>query len=355
MFKKEVLSQLYRTGDRRRFLKACGVLGLGLAGGGVLQAVFKVVKIDNGLLKVSQTRLAMGTYVTMTAVHASRDQAQEAIGRAFEEIDRLVALFSRYDSATPVSVLNREGTLADPPPELIRLLKDSLYFHRASRGAFDVTVLPLVDLFEKKTGAGKDAVPTRAEIEDALERVGSEHVDIAASGRVRFGRPAMGITLDGIAKGYIVDRAAGVLADHGVANHLINAGGDIRTSGRRSEEQPWTVAIEDPRKNGRYPDVIRMTSGAVATSGNYEIYYDTEKMFHHVVDPRTGTSPHHSTSVSVRAESVMRADALSTAVFVQEPADGIRFVDSLERCECLVIDESGAQFRSRGWRRPAAA
>ncbi len=350
MFKKEMLSQLYRTGDRRTFLKACGVLGLGLAGGGALQAAFKVVKIDNGLLKVSQTRLAMGTYVAMTAVHPSKDQAENAIGLAFEEIDGLVSTFSRFDSATPVSVFNSKGSLADPPPELANLLRRSLQLYQDSRGAFDVTVLPLIELFENNSGGGNKTLPSLEDVQNTLERVGSKHLEVTGNGRLLFKRPGMGITLDGIAKGFIVDRASEVLTTGGIENHLINAGGDIRTRGRRSDKKPWTVAIEDPRKKRRYPSVIRMTDGAVATSGNYEIYYDKEKMFHHVVDPRTGISPRHSASVSVRAESVMAADALSTAVFVQKPADGVRFIDSLQNTECFVLDETGERFTSRGWK-----
>jgi thiamine biosynthesis lipoprotein len=130
---------------------------------------------------------------------------------------------------------------------------------------------------------------------------------------------------------------------------LINAGGDIRTAGRRADDKPWTVAIEDPRKKKAYPAIIQMTDGAVATSGNYEIYYDKDKIYHHVVDPRSGLSPGHSTSVSVTAASVMMADALSTAVFVQEPGEGIRLIDSLERSECLVLGKTGEQLKSRGW------
>ena len=355
MFKKEVLSQLYRSGNRRTFLKACGILGVGVATGGVLQAVFKVVKTGGGQLKISQTRLAMGTYVSMTAVHGSRDQAQEAIGLAYEEIDRLVSVFSRYDTATPLSVLNSEGSLADAPPELVELVRRSLDLNKTSGGAFDVTVLPLVELFQSRLSGENTSFPSPEDVDAALERVGSDGLTVTAGGKLRFERPGMGVTVDGIAKGYIVDRAAGVLARNGIENYLINAGGDIRTAGHRSSNKPWTVAIEDPQKKKDYPAVIQMTDGAVATSGNYEIYYDKDKIYHHVVDPRSGMSPGHSISVSVTAESVMMADALSTAVFVQSPAEGIRYIDSIGHSECLVLGKSGKQLTSRGWKAGAVA
>jgi thiamine biosynthesis lipoprotein len=160
----------------------------------------------------------------------------------------------------------------------------------------------------------------------------------------------MGITLDGIAKGYIVDRAAEVLSKNGIKNYLVNAGGDIRTAGVRSDKKAWTIAIQDPKKKRQYPDIVHLGNGAIATSGNYEVYFDREKMFHHIVDPRTGRSPRLTTSVSVRARTAMDADALSTSVFVMTPDGGTRFIDSLSSCECLVIDKKGRMFRSSGWK-----
>ncbi len=160
----------------------------------------------------------------------------------------------------------------------------------------------------------------------------------------------MAITLDGIAKGYIVDAIAGVLGRHKLDNYLINAGGDIRTSGTKEERRPWTVAVQNPTKDGSYPDTIHLTDGAVATSGSYEIYFDRDRLVHHIVSATTGRSPNECASVSVVAPSTMAADALATTVFVMGPAQGVRFVDELPDCECLIIDRDGQQVRSRGWR-----
>jgi thiamine biosynthesis lipoprotein len=93
-----------------------------------------------------------------------------------------------------------------------------------------------------------------------------------------------------------------------------------------------------------------MTSGAIATSGNYEVYFDREKMFHHIVNPKTGMSPDLSASVSVLADTAMNADALSTSVFVMKPAAGIRLIDSIPSCECLVVSRTGKMFKSPGWK-----
>jgi thiamine biosynthesis lipoprotein len=165
---------------------------------------------------------------------------------------------------------------------------------------------------------------------------------------VRFEKDGMGVTLDGIAKGHIVDCASRVLSGHGVRDHLINAGGDIRAAGRPSDRPAWRIAVQDPEKRRNYPAVIELNDGAVATSGDYEVYYDREKLFHHVIDPRTGSSPHSASSVSVVSTSVMEADALSTAVFVLAPNDGIRLIDSIDRAECLVLGDDRS-YQSKGW------
>jgi thiamine biosynthesis lipoprotein len=351
MPKRDVISKLNRNVDRRAFLKACGALGVGAVAGGIVQTKFDVLGLSRGLKKVSHTRVAMGTYVTVTAVHQSSDQAEEAIGRAFEEMERQIAVFNRYDSASPVSVLNRDGQLSGPPPELTSLVSWAQHFNQLSGGAFDVTVKPLIDLFDNTLGRDGGTFPRDDQIADALALVDAGGVEVA-KGSVRFKKPGMGVTLDGIAKGHIVDTMSAALAARGVKSHLINAGGDIRTSGSTVDGDLWRIAVEDPHKKRNYPDVIHMADGAVATSGNYEIFYDKEKVFHHVVDPRTGASPHHSTSVTVRTTSVMVADALSTGIFVVEPRAGLALLDSARpaySAQCLILGADGGRHTSDGW------
>ncbi len=338
--------------NRRSFLKLSGLLGLGMASASMVPITAEAVKFNKKMYKVSRTRLAMGTFVSMTLVHPSKDKSEEAIGRAFEEIDRLARLMNRFDERTAVAQLNREGYLKDLPPEIDQVVAKSLHYHKLSQGTFDISVKPVVDLFKETFGGTKKMAPKEKALNQALELVGSNGIELR-EGSIHFAKPGMGITLDGIAKGYIVDRASEILGGHGARNHLINAGGDIRTMGARADKKPWTVAIQDPSKRKDYPDIIHMNNGAIATSGNYEIYFDREKMFHHIVDPRTGLSPELSSSVSVTALSTMEADALSTSVFVMNPYEGTEFINSLPHCECLVISKGGSQLKSRGWKSAA--
>ncbi len=311
--------------------------------------VTDAVRIERKSYQVTSSRPAMGTVVAVTALARSRERAEEAIGRAFEEMDRLIAIFSRYEGSSAVSRLNDDGRLDGAPPEFSRVLSRSLYYNWLSGGAFDMTVEPVVRLFRERFDGTTPREPGAAEIREALELVGSQHVVVSAH-TAHFARPSMGVTLDGIAKGYIVDAIAAELERHGVGSYLINAGGDIRTRGTKAGRKPWVVAVQDPAKGGNFPDTLRLTEGAVATSGSYEIYFERNRLYHHLVNSRTGRSPDLNASVSVLAPNAMTADALATGVFVMEPRRGVEFVNSLPGCECLVIDKNGRQLRSRGWK-----
>lgn len=353
MERHELLHLVSGSMNRRSFLRLSGVLGIGLAAAGVaIPTRAEAVRFNRKLYKVSKTRLAMGTFVSMTLLHESRDQAEKAMEEAFLEIDRLTRAVNRFDQATPVAELNREGSAKDVPPEMADLVAISLSYYRITNGAFDISVKPVVDLFKEKFSDGKGMGPSDLELREAVRLVNG--ADIELSGRtIRFKQPGMGITLDGIAKGYIVDRASGVLSQNGISNHLINAGGDIRTVGSGRDGKPWTIAVQDPQKKGDYPDIIHLTNGAIATSGNYEVYFDREKMFHHIVDPHTGRSPDESASVSVLADTAMDADALSTAVFVMAPEQGTRFINSRPGCESLVMTRGNRKITSAGWKNRA--
>lgn len=346
--KTSTIAQAKIDQKRRSFLKLSGLLGLGTMTASLLPVDrAEAVIFGSREHKVTRTRVAMGTYVSITAIHSSRAEAENVLLLAFDEIERLSGLLSRFDSGSPVSSLNAAGKLQNAPREVVEMVARSIYYYRQTAGAFDITVKPLVDLYKNSFQAG--GKPADFEIDKALGLIGAEYLQLSGD-EVSFKRKGMGITLDGIAKGYIVDRVSELLSAKGIGNHLINAGGDIRTNGAAAHGKPWTVAIQDPDKHKQYPDLIRMTSGAIATSGNYEVFYDREKVFHHIVDGRNGHSPEISASVTVKADTVMDADALSTSVFVMQPSAGISFINQEPGCECLVVGNNGRIARSSGWR-----
>jgi len=329
--------------------KLSALLDLGLTPVDIPPVTCEATKVGRRRYKVISARPAMGTLVSIAIIHSSRDRAEEAVGLVFEEIDRLIGILSRHDESTALAYLNREGFLDGMPSELSQVVTRAFHYHAISQGTFDVSVKPVVDLLEKSAEDEEGRGPTEEEIKEALELTGAGHIELTEH-TIGFRKPGMGITLDGIAKGYIVDRAADILRRHRIRHFLINAGGDIRTAGTRDDRKPWTVAVQDPTKSGEFPDIIHLSNLAVATSGGYEIYFDPEMKFHHIVDSETGLSPDLNASVSVVAPTTMAADALATTLFLMEPEKGIELIDSLQGCESLIVDGDGRQTKTRGWK-----
>ena len=309
---------------------------------------FIAVRLGPALWQVTAERPAMTTLVSVVAVGPSRERIEEAIGRSLEVMRRLVDLLTRFDDASPVSVLNATGRLGGPPPEVRAVVSHALHYHRLTRGAFDVSVAPLVDLFWNRLVRAAPVEPTSAEIADALAHVGAGHVRLSRR-RIDLARPGMRLTLDGIAKGYIVDAICAELDRGGVWRYLVNAGGDIRARGMNARAHAWTIAVENPVRRGEYLAAVGLTDSAVATSGSYERFCDSARRYHHIVNAVTGRSPAHCTSVSVVAPTSMAADALATSVFIMGPRQGVAFIEALPGCACLVLDHEGGVHRSAAW------
>ncbi|HVO11388.1 MAG TPA: FAD:protein FMN transferase [Vicinamibacteria bacterium] len=291
----------------------------------------------------------MTTFVSITVEDRSAARAEDAVSAALEEMERLAGLLTRFDGASPLAVLNTEGRLADPPPELRAVLARGLDLHRLSAGAFDPTVAPLVDLYQVHFAA-HGGPPDPAERREVQELVGAGHVRLDDGG-CRLERTGMALTLDGIAKGYIADRVAEALAARGVRHALVNAGGDIRALGTRASGRPWRVGVQDPRRPGAMVARLALADAAVATSGDYVRCHDLERCHHHTVVPATGASPEAIASVSVSTATAMDADALATAVFVLGRDAGCRLADALPATACLLVMRDGSQSASARWRR----
>ncbi len=289
----------------------------------------------------------MSTFVAVSVEERSQARAEQAIGRAFEEMDRVVTLLTRFDGGSALAVLNDAGRLDDPPPELRAVVERALELHRLSGGAFDPTVAPLVDLYQLHFAA-HGGPPDERERLEVLDLVGAGQVSVAARA-LSLGRAGMALTLDGIGKGFVVDRMIETLAAHGMRHALVNAGGDVRALGPRACGRPWRVGVQDPRAD-TLVELIDLADAAVATSGDYVRYHDVERRYHHTVVPATGRSPETIASVSVRATSAMTADALATAAFAMGPQAGCRWLSTAARAEALVLTRSGDRLATSGWR-----
>jgi len=301
--------------------------------------------IAKPLTKVEQTRNLMDTFVTIT-VYSEEETANEAINAAFTRMEEIERKASIFDEQSEAFQLNRDGYLDAPSDDLLQLLTLSADYSQITDGYFDITVQPLLDLWAG--GLWKESKEAQqSKIDETLGLVGWDKVGIEDN-NIYFKTEGMEITLGGIAKGYAVDEALEILEDMGIKHALVNAGGDMSALGSKPDGEPWQVALVNPDDTSQSLATFNLSDKSVATSGNYERYFDPEKKAHHIINPRTGYSATECISVTIVAEDATQADALATGVFVMGPEKGVNLVESLDGVECLIVDTERAIHRSSG-------
>jgi FAD:protein FMN transferase len=295
-----------------------------------------------------ETRVLLGTYVTIKThdTDRSKSEKQEAVKRAFSEIERIEGLLSSFKKGNIIDKINSSGTKeVFLDKETFYVLEKAKYFNEISDGAFDITVLPILELwgFHKKNYS----VPSYEKIEEALARAGSDKMILDKNrSSVRFLKDGMSIDLGGIAKGYAVDRAAAILMRNGIKNGLIDAGGDIYCFGRKQKGKKWSVGIRDPRYKNSVIERLDIEDSAVVTSGGYENFFERAgKRYGHIINPKTGYPVENNVvSVTIITTDCLTADALATAAMVLGKEKGAELVEGLKDIKAIIMTKEGADF-----------
>jgi thiamine biosynthesis lipoprotein ApbE len=286
----------------------------------------------------------MGTTfeVTVYRPRSERSQTTADLEAAHAEVVRIDHLMSLYRADSELMSLNgRAGEGPVPISELtFEVLEAAAHYASLSDGAIDITVQPLVDLwgFYRIEQA---SIPPLDKIEAVLQGVGMDRMSLVSSGRTAALESGTALDLGSIAKGYAVDRALAVLRTRGVPSALVDLGGNIGVLGQAPGGRPWIVGIRHPRREGLIGEV-RFRIGAVATSGDYDRYFEVDgKRYSHLLDPRTGRPVEGVYSLTVVAPNATAADALSTAAFVLGPERGMALLAHCEGVEGLLVEPSG--------------
>jgi thiamine biosynthesis lipoprotein len=230
----------------------------------------------------------------------------------------------------------------------VQVLRRAREVSEQSGGAFDVTVAPVLRLYQTRAASIPAGLPDAGELERALALVDYHRLRVDED-VVALDAPGMSITLDGIAKGFVVDRAVASLAAGGADEVLVEAGGDFASGGAGDSEEGWSIAIQDPRDPAGTIGDFRLRGQGAATSGDYVQAFTGDRSLHHILDPRTGRSPAHTSAATIIAPTAMDADALSTAAFVLGPEDGIAFLTRLPNAEGLLVAKDGSPSRTPGF------
>ncbi len=295
----------------------------------------------------------MGTRCDVELWTENRAQGEAAISAVFDEMRRVDVEFSTYKPESEVSRVNAEAAKAPMriSRELFDLIETSLDYSKLTRGTFDITYASVGYLYNYPDHVR----PNEAQIAAALPESNYRHVHLdAAAQTVFFDHAGVRIDFGGIGKGYAVDRGIAVLQGLGVTRAMVNAGGDSRIIGDRFGK-PWIIGIRDPDDRTRTILKIPLSDTAFSTSGDYERFFDEGGVrYHHILDPRTGKSPHVVRSVTIIGPYATRTDALTKSVFVMGVKDGIDFINTLDDIDAVAVTPDRRIWYSKGLENPAA-
>ncbi len=339
------------TMNRRNYLKTALTMGGGL----MLPAGVLALAGCSGTSRedelVNHDGRIMGTGYSVRIGKQAGVHVDPALGErihaVLQDVDRHMSTW-RSDSELSRFNASENGDWQPVSAHTSAVIAHAMHTSEISQGAFDATVEPLVSLWGFgaagiSTGGGR---PQQSAISQTLGNIGFDSIDIdVATGAVRKAKASSQLDLSGIAKGHAVDRLAALLDAEGHQSYLVEVGGELRSRGRKPDGSAWRVAIEQPQvgRRGVYK-VVELENRAIATSGDYRNFFDHQgTRYSHSIDPRNGQPvTHDMASVSVLADTTMQADALSTALMIMGPDDGLEFAEQHQIAAHMIVKEGSA-------------
>ncbi len=324
--------------NRRQFIKNIGLFSLSTL------AMPSVAKAQKPTEVFEASKLLMGTIVNIKAVHYQGDFVQECFAKAFKIMEKTESILTRHNGSSALGQLNGKKTLLNAPIDLLNVASQAQKIEHFTGGAFNPSVLSVLEYLEtQKNISKKEIIELHKLVQNNSLRINSKQISLASN--------ELKITLDGIAKGYIVDKACQALDQAGLTDYLVNAGGDIRAKGFKDQgllnHKKWTVAIEDPYKSRNYPTSIALNNMALATSGNYEKKFSHN--YNHLINPNYQQNNNEQIlSVSVLAPTAMLADSLATAFSCMPVQNTIKLVNTLPSVDCFILTKDQT-IKSNNW------
>jgi thiamine biosynthesis lipoprotein len=288
----------------------------------------------------SKSEFVLGTICTITLFDKGKPQIYRDIFNRLREIENRMSVNIQGTDIDRINeAAGREAVKVND--DVCEVIERAIHFAEYFEGALDLTVGPLVTLWD--IDGENSRVPGKDEIVNVLPLVNWREVEINREHKTVFlKKPGMSITLGAIAKGYAADEAAEIIRKAGIPRAIIDLGGNILTVGKKTDNSPWRVGIQNPLESrGSFVGIAQVKEKTVVTSGVYERFFEADGIsYHHIFDPTTGyPAKNNLLSVTIISDCSMDADALSTAIFVLGYERGRVLVESLEGVEAIFILE----------------
>lgn len=276
-----------------------------------------------------------------TIKEARLKEISDQIEATLQEVNRQM---STWDPESEISTFNHFRSLEAFPcsDAFSTVVRNALELSRATGGAFDPTLQPLLNLWGFGSEAEESSVPSDEAVAVAKQMTGWEKVTVEASSNLRKTEPDISLALGALAKGYGVDAVGQVLNEAGLENWFVEIGGEVLAKGVNGEQVPWRIGIQFPTTNPMdmtLQGIVHVTNGAIATSGDYRNYIkENDTVYSHILDPRTGRAVKSSTaSVTVKAPTCIEADGIATALFVMGAEEGLLWVEQRDHVEAFFM------------------
>ena len=288
---------------------------------------------------------AMNTIISQEIYGDNAEESFTDVNKRIKEIENNMTV---KDLNSDIGKINEASANASKNYTLINrdtalVIEKAVFFSDKSNGAFDVTIKPLIDLWN--ISGIHSEIPSDEEIKDTRYLVDYRGILIKNEGKktsVRLEMKNQAIDLGGIAKGYACDEAIKIYKDKNIESALINIGGNISALGTKPDKTQWKIGVQNPRgETGTYIGVVSLKDNAISTSGDYQRFFELDgKKYHHIIDPETGYPAKSGLiSVSVISKFAVDADALSTAVFVLGLEKGKSLIEELDNTEAVFITD----------------
>ncbi len=284
----------------------------------------------------------MDTPITVT-LYTDKKTAETIFAECRTILSDLDALWSRTKNESDVGRFNTAETAHELDPRTVSLIEKAMDVTAKTSGAFDITVAPLVNLWQSSEENG--TLPTEEKMQDALALVGTSHLNLTNSTLTKADKDVQ-IDLGGIGKGAAISALISYLEDcDGVRGGLVSFGSNVAVFGEKPDKKPFRIALKNPMAESGYAGVLEMQAGQIlSVSGDYERYYTIGgEKYHHILDPKTGyPATSGLCSVAVICSDGALADALSTALFVMGEENARAFYQSkIYDFEAVFIDLGG--------------
>ncbi|GAA0736186.1 FAD:protein FMN transferase [Clostridium oceanicum] len=311
----------------------------------------QLTKKDSINISESKSGFFLGTYINIK-IYGNKDD--KIFDNCFSILKNIENKMSVNISSSEISKINKKSNNLEikVSPETFYVIKKGKDYSKLSKGNFDISIGPLVNLWAINSDNPK--VPSKQEIQEALSTISYNDILLNESkNTVKLKKQNMKIDLGGIAKGYAADKLTKYLEKEGIKSAILDLGGNIYALGNNSKDKPWKIGVQAPlEKRGEYLGILNISNKSIVTSGIYERnFIKNNKTYHHILSPFTGYPVENSLiSTTIVSNKSIDGDALSTAIFSLGIEDGLKLVESIENIDAILVNDKKEVFTTSGFK-----